>query len=117
MNNSDSRPPTVLIVEDVDWIRASMRRAVELHGYRAVEAPDAEGAVRVAERDAPELILTEEEMPTFEALLERARLHPALRHVPVVIINPDAEDGARLGDAFLLTDYDRLATLLTTPRE
>lgn len=117
MSTSNGRPQTILIVEDVEWIRSSMRRAVELHGYHVVEAADDEEAARVAAREAPELILTEEEVPTFEALLERARQDPVFRHVPVVIINPDAEDGTRHGDAFLLPDYNRLASLLTSPRE
>lgn len=112
MKSSGGRPTTILIVEDVGWIRSSMKRSVELQGYRAVEAADDAEAVRVAELEAPELLLTEEELPTFEALMEQARRHPALRHVPVIIINPDADDGARYGDAFLLTHYDRIASLL-----
>lgn len=117
MKTSDGRPPTVLIVEDVAWIRSSMKRSVEHHGFRVVEAADDAEAVSVAEREAPELVLTEEEVPTFEALLERARTHPALRNVPVVIINPDADNGSRYAEAFLLSDYDRLAPLLAAPRE
>lgn len=112
MRPSDGRPATILIVEDVDWIRASMKRSVEHHGYHAVEATDAAEAILVAEREAPELVLTEEEVPTFDALMERARRHPAFRHVPIVIINPDAEEGTRLGDAILLNGYDHIATLL-----
>lgn len=117
MNTTNGRRPTVLIVEDVQWIRSSMRRTIELHGCRAVEAADDEEAARVAAREAPELILTEEEVPTFEALLERVRSDSAFRHVPVVIINPDAEEGARHGDALLLPDYTRLASLLANWRE
>jgi len=41
-----------------------------------------------------------------------ARLHAALSRVPVVIINPDAEEGARHGDAYLLADYDDICYLL-----
>lgn len=116
METSDGRPPTILIVEDVGWIRSSMKKSVELHGYRAVEAADDAEAISVAEREAPELVLTEEQIPTFDALMASARSHPALRDVPVVIINPDAEEGARYGDAFLLTAYHRIASLLNCPR-
>lgn len=117
MGSSDERPPTVLIVEDVGWIRASMKRSVELHGCRVVEAADDVEAVRVAEREAPDLVLTEEQVPTFAALLEQTRRHPALRGVPVVIINPDAEEGARHDDALLLTHYDSIVTLLNCHRD
>lgn len=62
-------------------------------------------AFQLAEREPPELILTEEELPTFDALMTRLREHPTLSSVPVVIVNPDAENGARHGDAYLLADY------------
>jgi CheY-like chemotaxis protein len=112
MTRSNGRPPTILIVEDVDWIRASMQRSVERCGYRAVVAADADEAVAIAERESPALILTEEKLPTFDALLAHLRAQYNLRHIPVVIINPDAADGARHSDAFLLKDYDCLASLL-----
>jgi DNA-binding response OmpR family regulator len=117
MEGSRERPPTILIVEDTDWIRAAMRRSVERTGCRAVEAADAYEAAAVAERETVELILTEEELPTLDALLSLAREHAALRGAPVVIVNPDAEEGARLGDAHVLTDYERITSLLPSPCE
>ena len=115
MENSDGRYPTILIVEDIDWIRARMKRSVEHYGYRVAEATDDVEAVEVAERESPKLILTEEQLPTFDALLARVREHPAFRNVPVVIVNPDADEGARHGDAFVLTGYERIASLLNSP--
>ena len=112
MKNSDGRPPTILIVEDIDWIRSSMKRAVERQGYRAAQARDAAEAFEVAERESIELILTEEQLPALDALMARLREHPALSKVPVVIVNPDAEEGARHGDAYLLTDYAHISFLL-----
>lgn len=117
MKLSDGRPSTILIVEDLHWIRSSMKKSVEFHGYRAVEAADAAEAIAVAERESPALVLTEEELPTFGALMQHARDHPAFRNVPVVIINPDADDGARYGDAFLLNAYDDIAPLLASACE
>ncbi len=117
MGGSGARPPTILVVEDTVWIRAAMRRSVERCGCRAVEAADADEAVTVAEREQVEMILTEEALPTLEALLARAREHPGLRGLPVVIVNPDAEEGARHGDAHLLPGYERLTSLLASPRE
>jgi CheY-like chemotaxis protein len=37
------------IVEDIDWIRSAMKKAVELEGYRAVEATDDTEAFEFAE--------------------------------------------------------------------
>ncbi|MCA1564405.1 MAG: response regulator [Acidobacteria bacterium] len=112
MKDSDGRPATILIVEDIDWIRYGMKKSVERQGYRAAQATDDAEAFEVAERESIELILTEEKLPAFDALMARLREHPALSKVPVVIINPDAEEGARHGDAYLLTDYARISSLL-----
>jgi len=112
MINSNQQYPTILIVEDIHWIRSAMRKAVEREGYRALEARDDAEALEFAELDSIELILTEEEVPTFNVLMARLREHPTLHSVPVAIINPDAEDGARLGDAYLLPDYADITSLL-----
>lgn len=114
--NSGERRATILIVEDIDSIRSGMKRVVERYGYLAAEATDDTDALEVAERESIELILTEEELPGFNALMARLRTHTTLSSVPVVIVNPDAEDGARLDDAYLLTDYGRISSLLACLR-
>ena len=108
--------PTILIVEDVDWIRSSMRQAIEREGYLVAEAMDDAEAFEVAELQSIDLILTEEELPTFKGVMAGLREHPALSHIPVVIINPDAEDGARLGDAYLLATYADISSFLAVPQ-
>ena len=104
--------PTILIVEDVDWIRLGMRKAVEHQAFRVVEARNDAEAFAFTELQPIDLILTEEELPTFNVLMARLRDHPTLSNVPVVIVNPDAEDGARLGDAYLLADYADISSFL-----
>ncbi|MFN2493154.1 MAG: response regulator [Pyrinomonadaceae bacterium] len=116
MENSDGRLPTVLIVEDIDWVRAGMTRAVERLGYRTVQATDVAEAFAVAERESIDLIVTEEQVPTFDVLMTRLRGHSALSNVPVVIVNPDAEEGARHSDAYLLADYADISSFLAGVR-
>lgn len=111
MENS-GQIPTVLIVEDTDWIRSGMRQAVERHGYRVVEARTDAEAARLAELQPVDLILTEEEVPTFKNLMMLRHRHSTLSNVPVLIINPDAEGGDRLGDAYLLPDYADISLFL-----
>jgi DNA-binding response OmpR family regulator len=112
MNNSEKRPPTILIVEDLDWIRASMKKEVEHQGYNVLEARDDAEGQAAAERQAIVLILTEEEVPTFDALMDRRRENLVLGNAPVAIVNPDAEVGTRYGDAHLLSDYADIRKLL-----
>ena len=104
--------PTILIVEDVHWIRLGMRKAVEREGFRVEEASNDAEAFASIELQSIDLILTEEELPTFHDLMAGLLEHPTLTNIPVVIINPDAEDGARLCDAYLLADYADISSFL-----
>jgi CheY-like chemotaxis protein len=108
MDAKNSSSPTILVVEDIEWIRLGMKRRLESYGYRVAEATNEEDAVSTAERVCPDLILTEEEFPTFFELTRRIREHSTLGHVPIVIVNPDEEEGARYGDAILLEDFTHL---------
>jgi DNA-binding response OmpR family regulator len=116
VKNSDVQPLTILIVEDIDWIRSGMKKAVEREGYRTVEATNGAEAVEIAARESIDLILTEEELPTFDALVARPREHSSSSSVPVVIVNPDADIGTRDGNAYMLTDYTEIPFLLTILR-
>jgi CheY-like chemotaxis protein len=116
MKTEGERRSTILIVEDIDWIRSGMRQSVEHYGYRVVEATNDAEAFALLEHESPAMLLTEEELPTFDALTARLREHPAFRDLPVVIVNPDAEEGAHHGDAYLLTDYAHIASLLISLR-
>ena len=116
MENSNRQSPTILIVEDIDWIRSGMKKAVEHEGYRALEARNDAEAFQIAGREPPELIVTEEEVPTFHVLMARLREHPTLSSVPLVIVNPDARCGARHGDAYLVADYADITLLLAVLR-
>ena|SRR5215213_4654809 len=111
MENS-GQTSTILIVEDIEWIRVGMRKAVERLGYRVAEARNDAEAFACAELQSIDLILTEEESPTFKDLMAGLRQHPPLSNVPVVIVNPDAEDGARLDDAYLLAAYADISSFL-----
>jgi CheY-like chemotaxis protein len=116
MNSFHGRPTTVLVVEDVGWIREGMRQTLQEFGYRVLVATDDAGAVEAAERERPDLILTEEELPTLDALTYSAHTHPALQGLPVVFVNPDEEQGTRRGDITILSDFDQIEHLLADLR-
>lgn len=112
MRSSDGGPPTVMVVEDIGWIRAGMKKILRGYGYLVIEAADDAEAVELGQRTPADLILTEEQLPTFGALIRRVREHPTLHSVPVVIVNPDADENTRYGDAVVLTGYEALESLL-----
>jgi CheY-like chemotaxis protein len=92
-----------------------MKRSLRDCGYRVIEAASADEAVEVAARWPPDLILTEEELPTFALLLEKAREQASLKGLPVVIVNPDAEEGAHYAEAVVFADYDQIKNFLLSP--
>ena len=112
MSTPEAGPPVILVVEDIDWIRAGMTKTLRRYGYRVVAADDDAEALEVARRERPDLILTDEDLPAFDALLERVRELPANSRIPVVVVNPDADEHTRYGDAVVLTDFGQLRTLL-----
>jgi CheY-like chemotaxis protein len=109
---STEQMPTILIVEDTDWIRSGMKQAAQQCGYIVAEAKDDREAVAIARNSRPDLILTDEHLPGFRTLVERIHADPALQDLPVVIIDPDAQEGSRVGEAFVVKDYEAIAPLL-----
>jgi CheY-like chemotaxis protein len=112
MNNRRSSRATVLVVEDMDWILAGMKRSLKVYDYLILEASDDAEAIEIGERIPPDLILTEENLPTLDALVIRLRQHPNLCQVPIVIVNPDEEEGTRYGDINVLPDYALIGRFL-----
>ena len=75
---------TILVVEDQPALRELVRRVLEQKGYRVLEAPNGEQAVRVAESTARpiQLVITDVVMPGMNAraMAERIRgVWPAVR--------------------------------------
>lgn len=110
------KKPTVLVVEDEDWIRREMKRTFEGLGYHVIAVADAAEAEESARTDPPDVIVTEEEVPTLGALMQSVNGAGPLSGVPVAIINPDEEEGTRYGDIILLPDSERIETLLNGAR-
>jgi two-component system cell cycle sensor histidine kinase/response regulator CckA len=75
---------TILVVEDQPALRELVRRVLEQKGYRVLEAPNGEQAVRVAESSARpiQLVITDVVMPGMNAraMAERIRgIWPTVR--------------------------------------
>ena len=81
------RKYTVLVVEDVDEISANMSAALDERGHRVVHASNAEDAIKMAEHDCPEMILTDSDLPTFEQLMTLLRAHVTLKNMVVAVID------------------------------
>ena len=93
-----SRGDVVLLVEDEDGVRRVVRRALELHGYRVIEAADGASAVELA-RCTPSigLLLTDVMMPGMLGPAVAAALHEIVPGLPVLYMSGHAEEVAREG--------------------
>lgn len=79
---------TILVVDDFDEMRSTLRLWLERHGYRVVEAADGEEAIEVARLEHPALILMDIGMPERSGISAtyKIRKDPELSDIPVVAV-------------------------------
>lgn len=80
---------TVLVVDDFEDTRAVLRRMLETHNCRVVEASDGMEAVEMARRACPNLILMDLNMPTLDGLAAAQQIRQCeelCRGVPILAI-------------------------------
>jgi len=83
-----SRKEKILIVEDSVTTRHIIKYVFTKNGYNVIEASDGEDALRLIQKDKPDLILTDCHMPKmdgFELTKEVKRIKET-RHTPVIIL-------------------------------
>ena len=74
--------PSILIIDDDDSLRDSLRRALHKEGYTLVEANEGRSALKLLEHLSPDLILLDMFMPEkdgLETIMELRRTHPGIR--------------------------------------
>ncbi|HEX6622349.1 MAG TPA: response regulator [Pyrinomonadaceae bacterium] len=82
-------PPLVLVADDDDDIRLMMKTLLEMKGYRTAMAANGQEAVETAERERPDLILLDLQLPRLNgfAVTRFVRQHDELRCVPIVVVS------------------------------
>jgi adenylate cyclase len=88
----------VLLVDDDDVVRRSVRAAVEPMGWEVTEAEDGKVAVEALTAARPDLIILDLMMPKMDGfeLLEQLRTRPEWQDIPVVVITAkDLSDEGR----------------------
>lgn len=86
---------TILVIEDEEGIRVSLRNALANEGYATLEAADGEAGLASALQNHPNLILLDLMLPKMDGLtlLERLRTDAWGVSVPVMITtNMNADD-------------------------
>ena len=86
---AQAQPFTVLLVEDTEDNRFMMRRLLEMTGYRVVEAMNGEEAVRLAQKESPQLILMDLSLPVIDGLAATRLIRklPDLESTPIIAVS------------------------------
>ena len=95
--NSSHQPRTILVVDDFDDTRLLLRTWLERKGFRVIEAEDGLQAVAVAQKERPDLIIMDLEMPRLDGLTATRRIRKVkeLETVPVVAVSAYGADQFR----------------------
>ena len=85
----------ILVVEDNEENRRLLRDLLTGNGYDMLEALTGEDGVAITERERPDLILMDIQLPGMDGY-QATRLikgNPALRHIPIIAVTSYALSG------------------------
>jgi len=86
----------ILVVDDDDMVRATMRKMLEKEGCRVTEAENGEIALASMKLDRPSLIFLDLMMPVMNGFdfVERMRHHSEWVNIPIVVVTAAELSGA-----------------------
>ena len=82
-----SPKPKVLIVDDEEAIRSSLRMIFEYEGYECLLAANGQAAIKMAERESPDLVFLDIKMPQVDGMEVLKALKSEDGSPPVVILS------------------------------
>lgn len=90
-------PKTILYIEDNPDNRLLIRRILNAHGFRLLEAEHASKALEVLQTETPDLILMDINMPEMDGytLTAKIRKIPRLTAIPVIALTANVMKGDR----------------------
>jgi len=82
-------PKRVLVAEDHDDLRSIVELSLSSEGYEVTTARDGLEALEIARRDAPDILVTNLDMPRLDGLglIKRLRGELHLHNLPVIILS------------------------------
>lgn len=92
----------ILIVDDEDLIRWSLRQKITNWGYQVSEAPDGKSAIQLVEKEEPDLVLLDIRLPDMNGLDVLRAIQEKLPRIVVIMMTAygvleDAVTALRLG--------------------
>ena len=85
----------ILVVEDQEDARRIVRDLLAASDYELVEATTGEEGLALAERERPDLILMDIQLPGIDGyeVTRRIKANPALNHIPIIAVTSYALSG------------------------
>jgi CheY-like chemotaxis protein len=85
--------PAILVVEDDEFARKLIAKALAAQQYELVFANDSTAALALLRRTEPELILMDVNLPDMDgvALTRKLKAVPHLAHIPVLMLTGEAK--------------------------
>ena len=85
----------ILIIEDQEDNRRIMHDVLSASGFESVEAITGEDGLAVAEREKPDLILMDIQLPKMDGyeVTRRIKANPDLKHIPIIAVTSYALSG------------------------
>jgi two-component system, cell cycle response regulator DivK len=85
----------ILVVEDQEDNRKIIRDLLSASGYASVEATTGDQGLALAERERPDLILMDIQLPGMDGyeVTRRIKANPALAHIPIIAVTSYALSG------------------------
>ena len=78
--------PRILVIDDEAAIRDSLRMTLEYEGYEFIGAATGQEGLALAERDAPDLVLTDLKMPGLDGLAILRKVRAEQPEVEVIMM-------------------------------
>ena len=100
----------ILLVEDNEMNRDMLARRLERRGYQVVIAIDGDQGVRLAQEEAPDLILMDMSLPVLDGweATRQLKAAPVTQAIPIIALTAHAMSGDR-------EKRSRQAATTTTP--
>ena len=102
--NPQSKPQTILAIDDMPDILKMIKKRLEHWGYRALTAYSGEEGLALAEAEQPDLILLDILMPQMKGreVCARLKANPKTKDIPVIFLTAlgladHVKAGLRLG--------------------
>ncbi|HBX27497.1 MAG TPA: phosphate regulon transcriptional regulatory protein PhoB [Gammaproteobacteria bacterium] len=104
---SQQSPRTVLIVDDESSIREMLAIALEMAGFKTVQAENAASALKQIASRLPDLMIVDWMMPNVSGLelCRRLRRNPDTASIPLILLTARVEEGSKITGLEVADDY------------